>query len=58
MSPEFVGRQLQGLGAAAGLYTGNTVYDDSQEVLQPDALAIISEVAVQDRNLVLKVTHF
>ena len=58
MSPEIAGRQLQGLGTAAGLYTGNTVYDDSQEVLQPDALAIISEVAAQDRNLVLKVTHF
>ena len=58
MSPEFVGRQLQGLGAAAGLYTGSTVYEDSSEVLQPDALTIISEVAAEDRNLVLEVTHF
>ena len=58
MGPEFVGRQLQGLGAAAGLYTGNNVYDDSSEVMQPDALAIISEVAAEDRNLVIEVTHF
>ena len=50
MGPEFIGRQLQGLGAAAGLYTGYTVYGDSQEVLQPDALAIISEVTAQDKQ--------